>query len=501
MSGQRKVMVVSILMLTVNQKCNAFASIMGIFCHANNTPEKVIEALSRIGVCISIHAIHDAIKSLSAEASEAVREIGQTLTAAYGYDNFDVELKSAVPTAEKGSESALHHLTSGIIFQLPKGTRKEDLRCSKELWERSPRNDEALDDRPNLAPAPVWQNLFTIQPEYHTVDPAGLTSRDRWVAWKYLSDLLENGPEWFQLFRSHLQAPEVIEQVPLEKTRIVPVRAMHINNSTVSGNMEAISNLLAQGGVGDPNEVDDDTLESMLEYVVITHGDLGSGEKIDIGQLRRALEDSPYLRYQFVIFVFGLFHMKMACADTIWRMLIQDRRMHDDETSFMKHAATLRPRETGKILSNPGFRRMHQLITHDGICRRLNCWEVEIQKRFGSDMTLEGFAKKKPTFAQLKDLASHIAMTYVGTPGKLENLRTKPATERDEQYENSLLINEYLLLYEELSYAINHGDIGRVEGCFAPWVCLFKATGKHKYATKITKHTTDVHFFFPEGLK
>lgn len=31
------------------------------------------------------------------------------------------------------------------------------------------------------------------------------------------------------------------------------------------------------------------------------------------------------------------------------------------------------------------------------------------------------------------------------------------------QFENALLLNKYFLLYEELSYAMNSGDIGRIE--------------------------------------
>lgn len=488
-------------MLTVNQKCNAFASIIGVFCHANNTPEKVVEVLSRLGVSISIHAVHDAIISLSNEAYHTIREIGQTLTAAYAYDNFDIDIKTSVPTVEKGSESTLQHLTSALLFPLPAGTTKEDLRCSAELWKRSRWNDQLPDDRPNLAPLPNWEHLLQIHPQYHIVDVSSMTSQDRWNAWKFLTDLIESGPEYFRQFRNNLRPPETIERVPLEKTRIVPARAMRVSNSTVSGNLDAIANLLAQGGVGDPTETDDETMVDMTEYVLVTHGDLGTGERITHGQMRRALEDSPYRRYQYVIFVMGLFHLKMACADAIWRIFIKERAAHSEETSVMAHVSVLRPQETGKILTNPGFRRMHQIINHDGKCRRIDCWKSEVRKRNNQHTSLEEFAKSKPTFADLQDLANHLALTYVGTTGRIEKLRSQASSRRDEQYENSLIINHYYLLYEELSYAMNTGDIGRVEALFAQWVCIFKATGEHKYAAEITKHTTNVHFFYPKGLR
>ncbi|KAJ3553994.1 hypothetical protein NM688_g3331 [Phlebia brevispora] len=478
----RKVIVLSILMLTVNQKCNAFASIIGIFCHAHNVPEKVVEVLSRLGVSISIDAIDDAINALSIQANETIRRLGQTLTVAYAYDNFDMDFKISVPTIEKGSESTLQHLTSALLFPLSEATKAEDLKCSKDLWQRSRLNDELPDDRPGLAPLPDWKNLLKIHPQHQGLDADGLSTHDRFAVWKFLSDLFESGPEYFRQFRETLPRPEVIDLTPLQKTPIIPARAMHISNSTVSGNLDAIANLLSQGGVGDPAEVDDETLESMIDYVILMHGDLGTRREYHAGS------DTACIR-------------RFTIPSVPIRCLRNGPIPSENGTSPMAHASVLRPRETGKILTNPGFRRLHQIIMHDGTCRRLDCWKTAMKARNSQYTTLEEFAKSKPTFDQLCELAKGLVRMYVGTPTRIEDLRRHAAFSRDEQYENSLLTNYYYLLYEELSYAINEGDIGRVELCFAPWVFIFKACGKHRYAAKMTKHITDVHFFFSEGLK
>lgn len=492
----------SVLMLSQNQKCNLFASILGIFCHANNTPEKVIEVLSRLGMSISIHAINDAITSLSQKCTVNLRELGQTLTAAYAYDNLDIDLKTSVPTVEKSTDH-LKHLTTGLIFPLPPSVTPDDLRCSRQLWESSPLNDTLPDNRPNLAPRPDFNYLLKIHPEYSTISNEGLSGRDCWNRFKFLSDLVHHGPPHFRQFRSLLKSvlPKPVDPIPVSKTPIFPVRAMDVANSSVGGNIEAIANLLAQGGVGDPFEMDDETLVSIMEHVVVVHGDLGTGERLDGAQLRRAIESSPFLRYQFIIFVLGLFHLKMACADALWRIFIKPRLARMDSTSVMEDIGYLRPRETGKITSNPGFRRMHQVIEHDGICRRLNCWRVETQKQNPTFTDLNQYAQSNPSFADLTKMAGRLVRNYVARSNIIRRLRRRPTSERDEQYENNLLVNQYFLLYEEISYAMNHGDIGRVEACFAPWVCIFKATGKHKYASAMIKHITYVHFHYPEGLR
>ncbi|KAM6492590.1 hypothetical protein JOM56_012314, partial [Amanita muscaria] len=77
----------------------------------------------------------------------------------------------------------------------------------------------------------------------------------------------------------------------------------------------------------------------------------------------------------------------------------------------------------------------------------------------------------------------------------------KPESERDQVFENAQIINSYLALYEELSYAMNFGDIGRVETCLVTWIPLFKATGKHIYATHLEQFLLDMHFKYPEGLR
>ncbi|KAG2344206.1 hypothetical protein BDR05DRAFT_882793, partial [Suillus weaverae] len=53
------------------------------------------------------------------------------------------------------------------------------------------------------------------------------------------------------------------------------------------------------------------------------------------------------------------------------------------------------------------------------------------------------------------------------------------------------------LLYEELSYAMNHGDIGYTKTCIVAWIPIPKATAKHKYAMHILNFLIDIHFVYP----
>src|SRR5882762_9562469 len=97
-------------------------------------------------------------------------------------------------------------------------------------------------------------------------------------------------------------------------------------------------------------------------------------------------------------------------------------------------------------------------------------------------------------------MANKLVQTYTANH-QLHRMRRRPAKERDAQFENALLLNKYFLLYEELSYVMNCGNIARLELCIVRWIPILKATGKHKYATHMTNFLLNVHFVYPKGLK
>ncbi|KAG2053894.1 hypothetical protein BDR06DRAFT_1051632 [Suillus hirtellus] len=68
------------------------------------------------------------------------------------------------------------------------------------------------------------------------------------------------------------------------------------------------------------------------------------------------------------MFIPGLFHLKMANADTIWYTFLQPLSVCDNEHALMHDIAILLPKETGIYGSKPGFHCMHELVMYDVIC-------------------------------------------------------------------------------------------------------------------------------------
>ena len=90
-SIQKKVTMISIMMQSTNQKCNALELVIGIFLHSCNTPQKVIQALAHMGLSVSIDLIHSAVAPLSQKPFWTLCNMGQTLLVGYTYDNFDID--------------------------------------------------------------------------------------------------------------------------------------------------------------------------------------------------------------------------------------------------------------------------------------------------------------------------------------------------------------------------------------------------------------------------
>ena len=162
-----------------------------------------------------------------------------------------------------------------------------------------------------------------------------------------LLDLVEHGPEFFQRFQNLLGEPEEVDALPLVKTPIIAAWSMEYVNSTVSGNIESIIGLLAQARIKDPKETHDLNMPDISEFVVPFHGDLGTGERIQALLQCRAMESSPWKRCQYVIFIPGLFHLKMATADAIWHAFIYPVAVRGDDTSLLRNVGILRPMEIG----------------------------------------------------------------------------------------------------------------------------------------------------------
>ncbi|KAH7906214.1 hypothetical protein BJ138DRAFT_1223402 [Hygrophoropsis aurantiaca] len=390
-----------------------------------------------------------------------------------------MDCKSWISTVDKPG-STLKHATSALAFPLNHGVTPDDLKCSADLWKNDPMNTQipVSERRPHR----TWIDCL---PTPH-LSP-GPSLKIRTIAWHFRHALVTFCDD-FHHFKPELGMPETVNQIPVTKTSHIPCRAMDINSSTNDGQAQIVEHICMQANIGDPTDFP--SMCDVREHVMLVHGDLGTAERLHGIKQSRSIETKEVRRLQPVVFVMGLFHLQMACTEALWRMFIEPKSVRADPHSLYSQACQVRPHDSGRIGSKPGFRLIHDIAHHCGYARMLDCWRVEVKRIDNSWTTLELFAKSKPTYTDLVRLSLVLASTYVDKPAVY-----------DKVFRNNSLILARLIQYLEITHALKHGDIGRVEETFLHWVFVFKSTGKHKYATHLIQTMNDLKYVYPEGLK
>ncbi|KAI9428638.1 hypothetical protein H4582DRAFT_2091438 [Lactarius indigo] len=264
-----------------------------------------------------------------------------------------------------------------------------------------------------------------------------------------------------------------------------------------------MENLLQQGGLGGATGPGFSTGGNVdiSEFVPFVHGDPLAKERLDTIRDSRRIEDTPKNRFQFAIFLLGLFHYKMACVGALRRTYLREKEGRSDLNSTYQHVGILRPREAGIMATKPGFRRMRDAVHHELRATILECWRLEVSALGPEKWTsLEAFAESKPDWGLVAKISEEIVRKYAATMEGLSQSRTKPEAERDQQFENQTLRNRDYLLYVDLCNAMNAGDVGRVEASFLPWIYIFCATGKHKHASQLARFMKNLHEVYPPAL-
>ncbi|KAH8979609.1 hypothetical protein EDB92DRAFT_1806329 [Lactarius akahatsu] len=333
------VVCISIVLQSANENCNHLQSILRIFIHSANVPQRVAKVLAHAGLTISIKSIQRAVKSMSIDSARKIKTGLCSLKMAVAYNNFDINFKTSEPTL--AHQSSFVSAMSATAVPLVGVDNIDALCCSEALWRVDPRN-------PSSSVLHTGIDDFDLL-RFHLTDtydhqPPGMefSPRRKAFAW-HVCEILINHGQYFGYLSNKLATPETVLRIPVSKTEQVPMRSMKIKQSSVDGNIEVMENLLRQGGLGNPTELDFESNGDVdiLDFVLLVHGNLLTKERLDTVQDSQCIEDTPKNCFQFVIFVLGLFHYRMACVDALWRTYLQVKEGHEDVNSTYQHVGIL----------------------------------------------------------------------------------------------------------------------------------------------------------------
>jgi len=188
----------------------------------------------------------------------------------------------------------------------------------------------------------------------------------------------------------------------------------------------------------------------------------------------------------------------MACTEAIWWVFLKDPKARHENTGFYSDFKILRPQDSSVLSGTFKFRPIHDAVRHAGTCQRLDCLRILVQE--GHHSSLQAFADSQPKWDRVQALAQAAVQHFMPYPDELPPIQNGRPEERDEQLENSIGFNIYSALYKEMSYAMDHGDISRVEMCLIAWAPLFEAAGK-KYSHHTIKLVHDLNHVFPPRMR
>ncbi|KAG1895706.1 uncharacterized protein F5891DRAFT_928633, partial [Suillus fuscotomentosus] len=313
----KAVVAISICLQSSNKKCNYLQGWMGFFMKSTSVPEKVVEVLAHAGLSISLSSIHNAVMSVSKEISSKIRSEVCTLRAAFTYDNFDIAFKTSQPTLENWSSFVSATAATVVLLFGIDESNTITLKCSAQLWASDHRNTL-------LSVTPLMNEMRTMMDPYkkdtysRQINPTKPSPQTAAFAW-HVQAILINQYQKFKHFLKDLGEPETIKRIPVHMTHQIPCCVMDIKQSMTDGNIEVLEDLFRQGGIGDKRDssfnADHDV--DMTERIIFVHSDLLTKERLDTVRNSRQIKYTPKNCFQYVIFLLGLFHYKMACADAL----------------------------------------------------------------------------------------------------------------------------------------------------------------------------------------
>ncbi|KAJ7157684.1 hypothetical protein C8R43DRAFT_1096056 [Mycena crocata] len=406
------------------------------------------------------------------------RAIAATRVTALVYDN--VNLMNRIAEQILGRKSAQENGTCATLIPLHKA-KLGDLLTSKL-------------DKSILAARPL------------TVDDISLNATDTAffienMVHTILRTIVLHGGEGFEKWKADVDAAQPVsaDVIEVHKTPLHPLPTMEIDESSITGNVEVIEEIMRVLGFK-PDDAE------YAKYVQIIAGDqLTIARQRSILNVRLGHESGPHA-WRHTVLMPGLFHAKIADCHGV--LETHFGRPHVRSPGSLGFHNTVLDRLPITLTSLPPFRTCRDLIMVSLYARVLHCLLLVS----GTD-SLDACARSIDSFATLVGHAKKIYTEYADAD-RVQELRErripderardakikadKKAAGKDANdagksspphirkgdmvYENAILFLRDALLTREFADAIKAGDSGRILIILRLWAFCYRGNGRTKYA-------------------
>ena len=269
-------------------------------------------------------------------------------------------------------------------------------------------------------------------------------------------------------------------------TKQYVLETQDVEEASYDGNLKLLGIWHEQLGLG-----------SRAEKIVTGTDHVGvmGGDQLTCGRMRglfkmRCEDHNGYDRLDWLVVVFGWFHLLMAFANSLHRQYLGTGAGRG-----LMHAFTILSRKgLGTVQTRgPFHQNLHEAISHVAEAHFRTCWKV-----IGGVDELAELRDRSP--ADLAELANRI-VTGMSSSDAIENQDSKPKDQRDELLRQSAMWNQDALRYLELHNAMKRGDIGLMEDMLPYLLFRFIGGRNSKYAIEILELLQSLHFEWPAELR
>lgn len=294
--------------------------------------------------------------------------------------------------------------------------------------------------------------------------------------------------------------------LPLKKMEQFPLRVSTINEATVVGTIQVLSDVYETQLQMTPEMLDDIAVPSINDQLTNARG---RGAKI-----LRSKDVSSFTRAENMQLGYGVFHKIM---NFVWGLRKTHQGAIDQIGSLKFFFALLEKTRLGN--EKPDYHTLVAALMQILHGLLLNAWRTEC-----GFPTLAAFAGSKPTAKHLLKIAAQILDQYATpmeecgkskeSPDKIHddtgNSSESDESERestpelsnstsaqschdpqaDHAHQNIRLLTRDLLYVAELLRAVSDGDYGRIEDILGNMAMMFRGAGSNNYCTEL------LHFIF-----
>ncbi|OJT07079.1 hypothetical protein TRAPUB_2111 [Trametes pubescens] len=321
-----------------------------------------------------------------------------------------------------------------------------------------------------------------------------------------LQIIVQHGGDPFKKYKADLasaSSPPSIAQIPVHKTEIFPMPAMHIDEASTVGNAEVLDAMFKELG----HDLDS---SEFADEVRVVFGDQLSMARVRAVTNTRIGHDDPAKAYLNVAFAPGFFHYQMAATQGILETHWGDPTLGvRDPASLSSHNGTLH-RKPIVLSSVPPYRTCRDLVFVSLYGRVLHCLELV------SSCSINEYPGKMD-FKQLRTHAEEIIDNYADT-SKIEAAASGEADGRadnsgaaepdanepphgDPVFRNAMLFLRDSLILRHFADVIKSGTSDHLVTVLKLWALGFRAMGRVKYAHELLHLLHNLTHVWPAELR